>query len=145
MVRLVSLGAAVALLAAGPAGAASGQYTITELKPPHGTLSYTLDVNLAGQAVGVMTDETPSDFGYRGFFYDPKTGRLADIGGLGGRNTFAVALNDAGVVTAWSQTASGASHAFVYTPGVGMHDLGRRSPRQRHRRVRKRDRSPDAG
>jgi probable HAF family extracellular repeat protein len=127
MARFVWLGAAVALLAAGPAGAASGQYTITELKPPHGTLSYTLDVNLAGQAVGVMTDETPSDFGYRGFFYDPKTGRLADIGGLGGRNTFAVALNDAGVVTGWSQTASGASHAFVYTPGVGMRDLGRRS------------------
>lgn len=116
------LAAAAALAAAAPAAAAPG-YTITELKPLHGSVSYTLDVNLAGQATGVMTDESASSFAYHGFFYDPRTG-LVDVGGLGGRNTFAVALNDAGVVVGWSQTPSGAAHAFVFTPGVGMRDLG---------------------
>jgi len=118
----VRLGIALALVAAGPAAAAPG-YTITELKPLHGNMSYTRDVNLAGQATGVMTDESASTFAYRGFFYSPKGG-VVDIGSLGGRNTFAVALNDAGLVTGWSQTASGAAHAFVFTPGVGMRDLG---------------------
>ncbi len=122
--KLVVL-AAAALLGAASASPASGAYKITELKPLHGTMSYTLDVNLAGQATGVMTDESATSLAYHGFFYDPKGG-LVDIGGLGGRNTFAVALNDAGVVTGSSQTASGVSHAFVYTPGVGMRDLGRR-------------------
>ena len=120
--RRVRLALALALVAAGPAAAAPG-YTITELKPLHGNMSYTRDVNLAGQATGVMTDESASTFAYRGFFYAPKGG-LVDIGSLGGRNTFAVALNDAGLVTGWSQTASGAAHAFVFTPGVGMRDLG---------------------
>jgi probable HAF family extracellular repeat protein len=112
----------LALLSAGPASAAPG-YTITELKPLHGSISYTRDVNLAGQATGVMADESASSFAYRGFFYDPRAG-LVDIGDLGGKNTFAVALNNAGLVTGWSQTASGAAHAFVFTPGVGMRDLG---------------------
>jgi probable HAF family extracellular repeat protein len=118
--RLVPL--VLALASVPPASAAPG-YTITELKPLHGSVSYALDVNVAGQATGVMTDESTSSFAYRGFFYDPKGG-LVDIGELGGRNTFAVALNDAGVATGWSQTPSGAAHAFVFTPGVGMRDLG---------------------
>ena len=49
---------------------------------------------------------------------------LVDIGDLGGQNTFAVALNERGVVTGTSQTDNGATHAFLYTPGVGMRDLG---------------------
>jgi probable HAF family extracellular repeat protein len=98
-------------------------WVFVDLKPPKGTLSYALDVNLAGQATGVMTDESGFAPVYRGFFYDPDTG-LVDIGDLGGSNTFAVGLNERGVVTGTSQTDKGAVHAFLYTPGVGMRDLG---------------------
>lgn len=119
-----ALAAAFALFATGQAAAAApGPYKITELKPLKGSLSYATDVNLSGQATGVMTEESESSFAYRGFFYNPGTG-LVDIGGLGGPNTFALALNDAGVVTGFSQTPSGKAHAFIYTPGVGMRDLG---------------------
>jgi len=45
---------------------------------------------------------------------------LIDAGG----HTLAVALNERGVVTGTSQTAKGAVHAFLFTPGVGMRDLG---------------------
>ena len=33
-------------------------------------------------------------------------------------------MNERGVVTGTSQTDTGAVHAFLYTPGVGMRDLG---------------------
>ncbi len=114
--------AAVAALAVAPARAAQ-PYTVTELKPLDGTLSYAFDVNLSGQSTGVMTDERGPAPVYRGFFYDPRSG-LVDIGDLGGKSTFALALNDNGLVTGSSQTPSGAAHAFLYTPGVGMKDLG---------------------
>ena len=91
--------------------------------PLKGTFSYALDVNLSSQATGVMSDESGFAPVYRGFFYDPQTG-LVDIGDLGGANTFAVALNERGVVTGTSQTDTGAVHAFLYTPGVGMRDIG---------------------
>ena len=107
---------------AGSAGAGPVPWTFAEMKPPEGTFSYALDVNLSGQAAGVMTDESGFAPVYRGFFYDPGTG-LVDIGDLGGAQTFAVALNDRGVVTGTSQTDKGAVHAFLYTPGVGMRDI----------------------
>jgi probable HAF family extracellular repeat protein len=108
---------------AGSARAGAVPWTFTEMKPVNGTFSYAFDVNLAGQATGVMSDESGFAPVYRGFFYDPKSG-LVDIGDLGGANTFAVALNDKGVVTGTSQTDKGAVHAFLFTPGVGMRDLG---------------------
>jgi probable HAF family extracellular repeat protein len=120
--RLVVFLGAASCIAAGSAAAAS-PYTVTEFRPPNGTFSYAFDVNLAGQATGVMTDESGFAPVYRGFFYDPDAG-LVDIGDLGGANTFAVALNEKGVVAGTSQTDTGAIHAFLYTPGVGMRDIG---------------------
>jgi probable HAF family extracellular repeat protein len=113
----------LALVVAGSARAGATPWTFADLEPPDGTLSYALDVNLNGQATGVMTDESGFAPVYRGFFYDPASG-LVDISDLGGSNTFAVALNDRGVVTGTSQTDKGAVHAFLYTPGVGMRDIG---------------------
>jgi len=122
--RLAGLGALVlTLVLAASAQAGAVPWEFVDLQPPNGTLSYAFDVNLAGQATGVMTDESGFAPVYRGFFYDPKTG-LVDIGDLGGANAFAVALNDHGVVTGTSQTEKGAVHAFLYTPGVGMRDIG---------------------
>jgi probable HAF family extracellular repeat protein len=122
--RLVALAAVlVTTVFAGSARAGAVPWTFAEMEPLKGTFSYALDVNLSSQATGVMSDESGFAPVYRGFFYDPQTG-LVDIGDLGGANTFAVALNDRGVVTGTSQTDTGAVHAFLYTPGVGMRDIG---------------------
>jgi probable HAF family extracellular repeat protein len=57
-------------------------------------------------------------------------GSLADLGDLGGgvrTNTEAYAINNAGQVTGYSTTASGAIHAFRYSAGA-MADLGTFDP-----------------
>lgn len=45
------------------------------------------------------------------------------LGTLGGANAAAIALNDAGDVVGWANTASGEQHAFVHSGGM-MRDLG---------------------
>ncbi|KQV82487.1 hypothetical protein ASD15_10740 [Massilia sp. Root351] len=53
-----------------------------------------------------------------------KDGILTDLGTLGGRNSVAESVNDAGVIVGKSQTAGGGSeHAFIYVNGQ-MTDLG---------------------
>jgi len=48
---------------------------------------------------------------------------IADLGTLGGTNSFGAGINAAGQVTGYSQTAGGATHAFVSTSS-GLTDLG---------------------
>jgi probable HAF family extracellular repeat protein len=48
-----------------------------------------------------------------------------DLGTLGGNNTVATAVNDAGQVAGYSSLTDGSTHAFITGPnGVGMTDLG---------------------
>jgi probable HAF family extracellular repeat protein len=50
---------------------------------------------------------------------------MTDLGTVGGRESWAESINDAGQVVGWSDTKSGADHAFITGPnGVGMTDLG---------------------
>ena len=44
------------------------------------------------------------------------------LGGLGGRDGQAVAINSGGWIVGWSYTSSGASHGFIYANGA-MTDL----------------------
>ena len=47
------------------------------------------------------------------------------IGTLGGNNSYANGINDAGQVVGYSATAGGVQHAFITGPnGMGMRDLG---------------------
>jgi len=47
-----------------------------------------------------------------------------DLGTLGGRSSYATAINSSGVVVGWSETGPGETHAFRWTPSSGMVDLG---------------------
>lgn len=51
-------------------------------------------------------------------------GEMIDMGTLGGERSRAWAINDAGLITGFSETASGDTHAFIYSDLAGMVDLG---------------------
>lgn len=60
--------------------------------------------------------------GIRAWFFDGATVR--DLGTLGGAEAYAAALNAAGQVAGFSGNASGNTHAFRWSQGAGMVDLG---------------------
>ena len=81
-------------------------------------------INHSGQVAGSTTDE---DGTVRAFRYD---GVMHNLGTLGtfdsefpGTSTGS-SINGAGQVVGMSSTSSGAGHAFLHTPGVGMMSLG---------------------
>jgi probable HAF family extracellular repeat protein len=47
-----------------------------------------------------------------------------DLGTLGGESSYAADINNSNVVVGWSETSSGTTHAFRWTAGDGMVDLG---------------------
>jgi len=100
----------------GKSGAARVSYRVTNLGS--GELSTLPKINAKGQVVFSLFDGPAS----RGYFYDGRTVR--DIGTLGGSDTVALGLNNAGQLTGGSITATGNEHAFVWSAGGGMLDLG---------------------
>ena len=48
---------------------------------------------------------------------------MADLGTLGGLESFAYRINDSGQVVGVADTSSGVEHAFLYSNGT-MNDLG---------------------
>jgi probable HAF family extracellular repeat protein len=50
-------------------------------------------------------------------------GRTLELGTLGGTGSAALRITDAGVVVGWSEAAK-SQHAFAWTAGTGMRDLG---------------------
>src|SRR2546423_14064332 len=47
-----------------------------------------------------------------------------DLGTLGGASSYATAINSANIVVGWSEMPDGATHAFRWSNGGGMVDLG---------------------
>jgi probable HAF family extracellular repeat protein len=101
---------------------------ITILGTLGGTLTLPSDINSEGQVAGYSfirggppTYEGP----YHGFITGANGTGMIDLGTLGGENSVAGGINDAGQVVGYSETANGQYHAFITGPdGVGMRDLG---------------------
>ena len=77
---------------------------------------YAIAMNNVGQ---VLIKQIVGD-GFRTLLWH--NGTLTDLGSLGGRETQGRAINDAGQVVGWSQTAAGQYHAFLWENGT-MIDL----------------------
>ena len=101
---------------AASAGQAVTMYRVVNLRA--GDLSEIPHINVRDQ----VSISLHNGQGSRGYFYDGAAVR--DIGTLGGASTIAVGLNDAGQVIGRSDTALGATDAFVWSAAAGMTDLG---------------------
>jgi probable HAF family extracellular repeat protein len=103
-----------ALAAPGAAALADPLYNVTVVA---GLGSSAADINRYGDVVGRIA----SGGGTHAFAYTG--GVFADLGTLGGLNSFANAINDHGQVVGGASTLSGESHAFLFSGG-SLQDLG---------------------
>jgi probable HAF family extracellular repeat protein len=105
---------AAALAAPGAAALADPVYNVTVVA---GLGSSAADINRYGDVVGsIASGSATHAFAYTG-------GVFADLGTLGGLNSFANAINDHGQVVGGASTLSGDSHAFLFSGG-SLQDLG---------------------
>lgn len=105
----------VLVLPAAPAA----YYSVTEIPPLGGPAVTPVALNERGQVVGAASvDATETR---HAFLYSD--GLTQDLGTLGGRESSASDLNDAGEVVGTAQNAAGFDRAFLYRNGA-MQDLG---------------------
>jgi probable HAF family extracellular repeat protein len=97
-----------------------------------GGKSMATDLNNLDQVVGTATLPDGSFHAFLWTLGDGRKGNIRDLGTLGGNNSHAVSINDAGQVVSWSETGQmyneqGVSvpirHAFLWQEGI-MYDLG---------------------
>lgn len=108
---------------------ATQKYTVTDLGTlPGGSVSIARAINSAGWVVGEA--DVYGDFHafvYSGHATEVSSASepgMVDLGTLGGQNSFATGISDAGAVVGYAETAPGAIHAFVWRTGTALHDLG---------------------
>jgi probable HAF family extracellular repeat protein len=89
-----------------------------------GLESYATDINNRGAVTGGVYRGSPFQWETRFEAFVWNNGTVQFLGTLGGANSFANAINDLGEVTGTSTTADGQYHAFVWSPGRGMEDIG---------------------
>ena len=113
-------GIVLCLLAILPTAAGAGPamklYRVVNLRP--GDLSGLPSINARNQVI--FSQHTAQ--GSRGYFYDGNA--VQDLGTLGGASTIAAGLNDGGQVVGRSDTAEGATRAFVWSAAAGIGELG---------------------
>src|SRR5687767_7273587 len=92
------------------------RYTVVPLSLSGPSTAY--GINDAGQVVGQVVGQTSS----RAFVWHG--GATTDLGTLGGSYSTAYGINNSGQVVGAANTASGATHAFLWAAGTGMRNLG---------------------
>jgi probable HAF family extracellular repeat protein len=98
------------------------RYTVTDLGTlPGGASSQAYGINASGQVVGQAANASGNT---HAFLYSG--GVMSDLGTLGGPYSYARGINDSGQIVGWSYltTAFSPQHAFLYTSGGSMTDLG---------------------
>jgi probable HAF family extracellular repeat protein len=126
--KLFVFALALSMLIVGSArnsAAPQAAYTVVDLTPTTygglvGNGNVGIPLNDAGQVTGYFY--TDPDVRQHAFLYS--NGVPTDLLTLGGLGSWGRSINASGQVTGSSHTALGAIHAFRYTAGVGMVDLG---------------------
>jgi probable HAF family extracellular repeat protein len=95
--------------------------TMTPIPGLAGFMTYAMDINDNGVVVGRSCLD--NQVTCRGWRWSAGQAQLELLGNLGGGNTAAFGINNAGQVVGWSSTGSGQRHAFVLN-GSTMTDLG---------------------
>jgi probable HAF family extracellular repeat protein len=106
----------------------------------NGTYSEAVGINGGGQVAGYSTTQTgdpsadPTLISTAHAFFWSAEGGMVDLGTLGnGEFSFAMGINDSGLVVGWGSTIPGdigdnqvlfSTHSFIWTAGGGMVDLG---------------------
>jgi probable HAF family extracellular repeat protein len=105
----------------------AAEYEIIDLGTLGGAETYARGINEAGQVVGNSLGAS----GYHAFLWEDVNGNgqsdpgeMTDVGDLGGAESVAFDINEAGQVVGLSYTASGQVHAFLWMLEAGMIDLG---------------------
>jgi probable HAF family extracellular repeat protein len=95
---------------------------IQDLGTLGGTNSIAIDINAAGVVIG--TSQIAGDGATHAFVWSSGTG-MQDLNATTGADiTDVVEINDAGQIVGTVRTSGGDVHAFRYTPGSGVLDLG---------------------
>jgi len=93
---------------------------------PDGTA---LDLGLGDDSQAMRINRKGQIVGYRfapsaqGFVWDPASGAQM-VGSLGGTHSYAMSINDAGVVAGYGMTPAGQFHSFTWTAADGVRDIG---------------------
>lgn len=96
--------------------AAAALYQVTDLSISAGSA-----LNSHGDVTGSSADS------FHDYAVVDSSGRITNLGTLGGLDSYGRAINDHGQITGLSDTAFGAQHAFLYSEGR-MIDLGSFAP-----------------
>jgi probable HAF family extracellular repeat protein len=99
----------------------SASYVIQDLGTLGGPTSTAVDINNAGQVIGMS--DVPGGASH-GFIWTAGGGMQDLTTLLGYPATDVAAINDAGQIAGTYVAPGGETHAFLYTPGTGLRDLG---------------------
>jgi probable HAF family extracellular repeat protein len=99
---------------------AQTKYKIIHIPTAKGSTSSALGLNENGQVVGYSFQGED----YQTFLYVYPSGKIGDIGSLGGKLKAACAINDSGAIAGYSQDSNGNLQAFSYTEKSGIISLG---------------------